>query len=280
MTDENDPGPPARPPRTISRAPASPPRIGRRTICGVTADRPGASDDAERASDVAPRREIQHAIQLAELWAEIERVSQGHAGPEDLDAATNKYSAACFSVAPEQKAAIIEIATGAGSAESVGMALRSAWHLLQGEVHSHDPRIAAMLKLVLNPNDRDGFNDLYWTPQQMLLWATTGNRWAVQQASNDSGRLGEEYAQRRAAVVIAALGLSTKNFEHSSDELRRLCLAGRVKAMDDQGRSIPAADWIDLAFQIEDDGLFSCVGAGPIHLISRASCSRGSRLRL
>jgi pyrimidine deaminase RibD-like protein len=170
------------------------------------------------------------------------------------EGAATRYEALKSDLTPERETALRLLAAGQGSAKTIVDVLRSAPSLLDLVPLPYTPRIQAIRELIQIANagnEWDGFDhDQYWTTGQMVLWAITGDRWAVDQASNDSGRLGEIFGQDRAKVVFDALNVSRKRIRHAADELRRHCLSGHVKALvkarDLQWRPIPAIDWLHL----------------------------------
>jgi hypothetical protein len=90
----------------------------------------------------------------------------------------------------------------------------------------------------------------------------TGDRWAVDQASNDSGRLGEIWGQEKARNVIDALSLRRERVQHGANELWRRCLSEHVTAIDDQGRLIPATDWLHLNIILRIENMLWVVRRG------------------
>jgi hypothetical protein len=220
--------------------------------------------------------------QLAEIRAELERVcsarsnkAQAASSPEtpgpfeallellsgrnaaelpDLSqAAAARYEALKSDLTPERETALRLLATGQGSAKAIVDVLRSAPSLLDIVPLPYTPRVQAIreiMQIAAAGSKWDGFNDQYWTIGQMVLWAITGDRWAVDLASNNSGRCGELFGQDRAKVVFDALNVPRERIRQATDELWRQCLSGHVTALvrapDLQWRPIPKIEWLGL----------------------------------
>ena len=88
----------------------------------------------------------------------------------------------------------------------------------------------------------------------MLLWIVTRDPDEVDQASDDSGRVGPRsgYGGFAAAVRLEELLREHREqVEDAANGLRRRCLRGELKAL--SGRDpIPETAWIDLAIGFED----------------------------
>jgi hypothetical protein len=169
------------------------------------------------------------------------------------EAAAARFAELKGELTPERETALRLLVAGQGSAQAIIDALRSVPSLVDLVPLPYTPRIQAIRELIQIAEAGsawDGFNDQYWTIGQMVLWATTGDRWAVDQASNDSGRRGELFGQDRAKVVFDALNVPRERIRQAADELWRQCLSGHVKALvrapDLQWRPIPASDWLHL----------------------------------
>jgi hypothetical protein len=100
----------------------------------------------------------------------------------------------------------------------------------------------------------NGFQDEFWSLGQMLLWIVTRDPDEVDQASDDSGRVGPRsgYGGFAAAVRLEELLREHREqVEDAANGLRRRCLRGELKAL--SGRDpIPETAWIDLAIGFED----------------------------
>jgi hypothetical protein len=294
MTDENDSGPPARPPQRTSA------RGSYFAALDLLNDRNSALENFDKAAaelagqpDDASYTQAKHAYeqrkaidqykdgleQGAEICAELEKAysaqvkeSQVPPPPETLgpfeavldllrgrnnadlgdlsQAAAARHVALKSALTHERETALRLLATGQGSAQAIIDILRPVSSLLEIMPMPHTPRILAIRELTQIasfPPEWNGFDDdQYFTIGQMVLWAMTGDRWAVDQASNDSGRRGEFFGQDRAKIVFDALNLSRERIQHAADKLWRQCLSGDVKACDYQGRPIPKTDWLQL----------------------------------
>ena len=87
---------------------------------------------------------------------------------------------------------MLDLAVGKGVAKDIIDALRSVAYLLNIVPLPYTPRVQAireLMQIAEAGSKWDGFNDQYWTIGQMVLWPITGDRWAVDQASNNSGRV-------------------------------------------------------------------------------------------
>jgi hypothetical protein len=294
MKDENDSGPPARPPQRISGRGsyfASLDLLNGRNSALENSDK-AAAELAGQPED-ASYTQAKHAYEQrkaigqykdglqedAEISAELEKAysaqvkeSQVPPPPETLgpfeavldllrggndadlrdlsQAAAERHVALRSALTPERETALRLLATGQGSAQAIIDVLRPVLSLLNVVPLPHTPRILAIRELaqIANfPPEWNGFDDdQYFTTGQMVLWAMMGDRWAVDQASNDSGRRGEFFAQDRAKIVFDALNLPRERIQHAADKLWRQCLSGDVKACDYQGRPIPKTDWLQL----------------------------------
>lgn len=175
----------------------------------------------------------------------------------DLNKAAAAHLAALKSaITPEQATALRELETGKGSTLATAKIFRSAPHVLA--MLFGTPQIQKVRELVqiLNaPDEWDGFLDPYWTVGQIFLWRLTRDPEVVDEASNDCGRLGETWGQVRAAVLFDALNLPREQVQDAADEIRRRCLEGRMTAIDEQNRPIPAIEWRHLKIVLDTDNL-------------------------
>jgi hypothetical protein len=182
---------------------------------------------------------------------------------DDIDRAAARDKAALdkaiaeqlqIDLTPEREAALSDLTTGEGDVKTLIEVLRPVRYLL--DALPHTPRVLAVRELTASPPNLSGCDDdPYWTPGQMILWAITGDRWAVDQASNGS-RPGWFSAQERARNVIDALALPRQAISDAANKLRRLCLSGAVEAVDGRKRqSIPTMDWFDLGIVLTADNV-------------------------
>jgi hypothetical protein len=190
----------------------------------------------------------------------------------DLDKAALEKAAAeqlKNDLTPERGAALLDLAVGKGDAKDIIDALRPVAYLLNIVPSPYTPRVQAIRELMLIANAGqkwDGFDGQYWTTAQMVLWAITGDRWAVDNASNDSGQRGELFGQDRAKAVFDALNVPRERIRQASDELWRQCLSGDVKALmrapDLQWGDIPKTDWLnlDILLRMENTPCVVCRG--------------------
>jgi hypothetical protein len=211
-------------------------------------------DNPEQHAEIRAELEKASSAQEAQatLWPEkpgryeavLELLSGRNSATAELNkAVTAQYAALKSALTPERETALRLLATGQGSPKAIIDVLRSAPSLWDVLPLPWTPRIQAireLLPVAAAGNEWDGFHDQYWTTGQTVLWAVTGDRWAVDQASNDSGRLGEIWGQDKAKVMFNAFNLTRERIRQAADELWRRCLSGYVKAIDDQGRPIPA----------------------------------------
>jgi hypothetical protein len=197
-------------------------------------------------------------------YDDLVRALTGRESPqsEDLDAAADLDKAALEKapaeqlkndLTPEREAALLDLAAGKGDAKDIIDALRPVAYLLNIVPLPYTPRVQAIRELMLIANagqQWDGFDGQYWTTAQTVLWAITGDRWAVDQASNDSGRRGELFGQDRAKAVLDALNVPRDRILQAADELWRQCLSGHVTALvrapDLQWRPILKIEWLNL----------------------------------
>jgi hypothetical protein len=173
---------------------------------------------------------------------------------ERLNEAAAAHLAALKSeLTPKRETALRLLARGEGSAKAIIDILKPVPSLLDIVRLPLTPRIQAIRELVQienSPPEWDGFHDRYWTTGQMVLWAITADRWAVDQASNDSGRLGDDWGQHKAKLVFDALNIPRERIQRAANELWRQCLSGSVKAIGDQGQPIPPNDWLGLKIML------------------------------
>jgi hypothetical protein len=104
------------------------------------------------------------------------------------------------------------------------------------------------------PGEWNGFQDEFWSLGQMILWIVTGDPDEVDQASDDSGRVGPRsgYGGFAAAVRLEELLREQREqLEDAANDLRRRCLRGELRALSGQD-PIPATTWIDLTIGFED----------------------------
>jgi hypothetical protein len=123
---------------------------------------------------------------------------------------------------PEQRAALHALKAREGDAIDIIDSLRPVRHLLDVASLPQTPRVHAIRELMViapSPPAPDGFDDPFWTPEQMVLWAITGDRRAVHLANTDS-RPGWFSAQERARNVISALELRREAIVEAADKLR------------------------------------------------------------
>jgi hypothetical protein len=122
--------------------------------------------------------------------------------------------------------------------------------------------VRELVQLLNAPDEWNGYLDAYWTIEQTVLWVVTGDRWAVDQASSDSGKYGETWGQVRAANFIDKLNLQREEIQNAADKLPRQCLDGRLTAIDGQNHPIPAIEWRHLKIALDDENVPSvrCVG--------------------
>lgn len=95
----------------------------------------------------------------------------------------------------------------------------------------------------LNDTGACGFSDLCWSLGQTLIWIVSYDAEAVGAASNDSGRLGVELGQARAAAVIERLKPLREWLLRAGNDLRLACLESRLTAYDRHDHPIPAMRW-------------------------------------
>jgi hypothetical protein len=84
----------------------------------------------------------------------------------------------------------------------------------------------------------------------MVLWEATRERHFVDQASNDSGRLGEDYGLAAAAVILEE-HVPTDVRDNVVENIQRRCADGALVALAG-AEPIPRAEWTNL--KIEFDG--------------------------
>jgi hypothetical protein len=90
----------------------------------------------------------------------------------------------------------------------------------------------------------DGFEDPFWNVGQLILWAATGNRRYVDQASDNCGEYGELYGCAAAAVLIEQ-HVPNSQQKVVARKVRRMAMKGHLKATSDSG-DIPALTWARL----------------------------------
>lgn len=89
--------------------------------------------------------------------------------------------------------------------------------------------------------DWDGFSDPYWHLGQLVLWAATGRSELVDKASDDCGRLGEDYGLAAAAVLLE--DIPAADCRTVLNDIRDRLLNGDIRAK--QGaREVSSAEWI------------------------------------
>ncbi len=185
----------------------------------------------------------------------------GRKSPESeaLDKAAADHLAALKSMlTPEREAALRNLETGKGSTLAIAKILQPAPHLLDmWHLPDTQPvrKVREFVQILNAPDEWNGFLDGYWTIGQTLLWDLTRDPEVVDEASNDSGRLGETWGQVKAAVLIDTLNLPREHVQDAADDLRRRCLDGRMTAIDGQNRPIPAIEWRHLKIVLDDENV-------------------------
>src|SRR5712671_1859725 len=186
------------------------------------------------------------------------------ADPADLsERQREQYTALKSAFTPERETALRDLESGKGSTLATARIFRAAPHLL--DVLADTPLVRKVWELVqmLNaPEKWKGYLDAYWTTGQTVLWIVTGDPWVVDQASNDSGRLGELSGQLNAAVLIDNLNLPPEHVQDAADRLRRLCLDGTMTAIDGRNRPIPAIEWRHLEIVLDDGNVLAIQHVG------------------
>jgi hypothetical protein len=174
---------------------------------------------------------------------------------EALDKAAAEHFAALKSMlTPERETALRNLENGKGSTLAIAKILQPAPHLLDMWSLPDSQLVRKVRELVQMqnaPEEWDGYLDAYWTIGQTVLWVATGDRWVVDQASNDSGKEGEIWGQVRAADLIEKLNLQRDEIQNAADKLRRQCLVGLMTAIDGQNRPIPAIEWRHLKIVLD-----------------------------
>jgi hypothetical protein len=172
----------------------------------------------------------------------------------DLSEATAvRHAALKSALTPEREIALRDLETGKGSTLATAKIFRSVPHLL--DVLPGVPLVQKVRSLVqrLNaPQEWDRYlEDAYWTIGQTILWIVTRDPWVVDQASNDSGKLREAWAQVVAGDLIDSLNLPRGHVNDAADKLRRRCAGNRMTALDGQNRPIPATEWRHLKIVLD-----------------------------
>jgi hypothetical protein len=105
------------------------------------------------------------------------------------------------------------------------------------------------------PGEWNGFQDEFWSLEQMILWIITRDPDDVDQASDDAGRIGGMYGGLAAGVRIQELLREQRQqVQDAAHDLRRRCLRGELKALSGQD-PIPKGAWIDLKIDFEAAGV-------------------------
>ena len=184
--------------------------------------------------------------------------------PADLsEAAARRYTSLKSAFTPERETALRDLETGKGSTLATARIFRSVPHVL--DVLPDVPlvrKVQALVQMLNAPEEWNGYLDAYWTTGQTVLWIVTGDPWVVDQASNDSGRLGELSGQLNAAELIDNLNLPPEHVQDAADRLRRLCLDGTMTAIDGRNRPIPAIEWRHLEIVLDDGNVLAIQHVG------------------
>ena len=219
----------------------------------------------ERQDRLKQGAEIRAALEKACSATVLELLSGRNAADlADLgEAAARQYTSLKSAFTPERETALRDLESGKGSTLATARIFRAAPHLL--DVLADTPRVRKVWELVqmLNaPEEWNGYLDAYWTTGQTVLWIVTGDPWVVDQASNDSGRLGELWGQLKAAELIDNLNLPPEHVQDAADRLRRLCLDGTMTAIDGRNRPIPAIEWRHLKIVLGDGNVLAIQHVG------------------
>jgi hypothetical protein len=169
------------------------------------------------------------------------------------EAAAARFAELKGELTPDRETALRDLEAGQGSTLATARIFRSAPQLL--DLLTDTPLVRKVCELVqmLNaPQEWNGYLDELWTLGQTILWIVTGDPWVVDQASNDSGRLRENWGQIKAAILIDTLNLPREHVRDKADELRRRCLNGRMTAIDGQNHPIPKIEWRHLKIVLDN----------------------------
>jgi hypothetical protein len=216
----------------------------------IRAELENAYSAQSRKAQAAPSPETPGPIAaVLELWS-----SWNAADLADLSqAAAARHAALKSALTPERETTLRDLETGKGSTLATAKIFRSVPQLL--DVFPDTPlvrKVRELIQMLNAPQEWDGYLDELWTLGQTLLWIVTGDPWVVDQGSNDSGRLRENWGQIKAAILIDTLNLPREHVRDMADELRRRCLSGRMTAIDGQSRRIPKIEWRHLKIVLDN----------------------------
>jgi hypothetical protein len=235
-------------------------------------------DKLERGIEIRAELEKAHSAQadeaqaapspetLGPIAAVLDLLSgQNAADLADLsEAAATRYAELKRALASARETAVRDLETGKGSTLATARAFRSAPpHVL--DMLPGTPlvrKVQALVQMLNVPDEWNGFLDRYWTIGQAVLWVVTGDRWVVDQASNDSGKYGETWGQVRAADLIDNLDLQHEDIQSAADKLRRRCLDELMTAVDGQNRPIPTIEWRHLKIVLDGENVPHVVRRG------------------